>query len=124
MSNDGTTYQVGESDTRPWGSWKVIAVGEGYISKEICVMPQQKLSLQRHQHRNEHWIMVSGEAQVTLDEQLLNVAADESVYIPKQTKHRIENVGSEPLIFVEIQTGKVLDENDIERFDDIYGRTQ
>lgn len=123
MSQDQITYNVGDSDTRPWGNWRVIAKGVGYICKEICVMPQQRLSLQRHAHRNEHWIMMSGHAEVTLGEDLLNLDAEQTVYIPKGTKHRIANNGTEPLVFVEIQTGEVLDENDIERFLDEYGRT-
>lgn len=122
MHTEQVTYKVGDSDTRPWGSWKVIAAGEGYICKEICVMPQQRLSLQSHEHRNEHWIMMSGQAEVTLGDDLLKLAPEETVYIPKGTKHRIANPGSEPLTFVEIQTGEVLDENDIQRFMDEYGR--
>ncbi len=120
--DSGIVYQIGDSETRPWGSWRVIAVGEGYICKEISVDPSQRLSLQRHSHRNEHWVMMSGTSEVTLGDDLLHLKPEQTVYIPKGTKHRIANPGDEPLVFVEIQTGDVLDESDIERFMDEYGR--
>lgn len=115
-------YAVGDSDTRPWGKWSVIAAGEGYICKEIVVEPGQILSLQSHQHRSEHWVILSGIADVTLGEQIIRYAQNDSVFIPRTEKHRISNPGDEPLRFVEIQVGAVLDENDIERFEDRYGR--
>lgn len=116
-------YDVGDSDERPWGRWEVIASGDGFAVKEITVLPQQALSLQSHKHRNEHWVFIAGVGRVTLDDQSVEVGADDSVYIPVGTRHRLENTGTEPLRFIEIQTGAVLDENDIERFADRYGRT-
>lgn len=119
---NGIVYKVGDADTRPWGSWKVIATGGGYICKEITVNPGQRLSLQRHEHRSEHWVMMSGEAEVTLGDDVLHLKSEQTVFIPQGTKHRMTNPGNEPLVFVEVQTGEVLDENDIERFMDEYGR--
>ena len=115
-------YQIGDADIRPWGTWKVIAIGEGYICKEICIMPKQRLSLQSHKHRSEHWIILDGNADVTLDDEVLKVESNHTVFIPKKAKHRIENRGSSPLTFVEVQTGEILDESDIQRFADEYGR--
>ncbi len=115
-------YQKGDHDTRPWGTWEVLDGDDNFCVKRIMVKPQGKLSLQLHHHRGEHWIIVKGEAVVTLGEKLINVKADDAVYIPVETKHRIENKSSEPVEFIEIQTGDNLDENDIVRFEDIYGR--
>jgi len=119
MSN---TYQKGAKDTRPWGTWEVVEVGENFCVKHICVTPHNILSLQSHNFRAEHWIIVSGEAVVTLGEEKLNKKADESVYIPAKTKHRIQNNGEKLLEFIEIQYGENLDENDIIRYEDSYGR--
>lgn len=117
-----TTYQKGSHDTRPWGTWEVLDTADNFCVKKICVNPQAKLSLQLHHHRAEHWIIASGQGIVTLGEKLINVKEDSAVYIPKETKHRIQNNGQEPLIFIEVQTGDNLDENDIVRYEDIYGR--
>ena len=116
-------YSVGESDTRPWGSWEVLAIGEGFIIKRIEVVVGGQLSLQSHQHRNEHWTILNGSADVTLDDETISVGSNDSVFIPKKSKHRITNCGKTKLIFIEIQTGRNLDEGDIERFEDAYGRT-
>jgi len=115
-------YKKGDHDTRPWGTWEVLDGDEYFCVKRIMVLPQGKLSLQLHHHRGEHWIIVKGEAVVTLGEKLINVKADDAVYIPVETKHRIENKSNAPMEFIEIQTGDNLDENDIVRFEDIYGR--
>ena len=98
--------------------------GEGFCVKRICVTPGNILSLQSHNHRAEHWIIVRGEAVVTLGEDKLLKKANESIYIPAQTKHRIQNDSSESMEFVEIQTGAILDENDIIRYEDSYGRVK
>jgi len=116
------TYKVGDKDTRPWGTWEVVNVGPGYIVKKITVTQGQLLSLQRHQHRAEHWVIVSGTATVTIDDKEFEAKADEAVHIPQQAKHRMGNNYAEELCFIEIQIGEILDENDIERFDDRYGR--
>ena len=117
-----TTYQKGASDKRPWGTWEVLDSGDGFCVKKICVNPHSQLSLQLHHHRSEHWIIASGEAVVTLGEQKINAKADSAIYIPFETKHRIQNDTDSILIFIEVQTGDLLDENDIVRFEDVYGR--
>jgi len=115
-------YKIGETDTRPWGNYRVLAVGEKFVVKEITVNSGGILSLQRHQHRAEHWIIISGEAVVTLDCNEIPLGKDESVFIHKTAWHRIENRAFEPLIFIEVQTGDILDEADIERREDKYNR--
>ena len=115
-------YARGQKDTRPWGTWEVIDAGDGYCVKKICVTPGNILSLQLHHHRAEHWIIVSGEALVTLGDDKFVKKANESVYIPAKTKHRIQNNPQKDMTFIEIQTGENLDESDIVRFEDSYGR--
>jgi mannose-6-phosphate isomerase-like protein (cupin superfamily) len=120
-----TAYKKGDNDTRPWGKWEVLDSGEHFCVKRITVNPEAILSLQMHHFRSEHWIIVQGEAMVILGEDTLYRHANDSIYIPVKTKHRIKNNSStEPLIFIEIQTGETLDENDIVRFEDSYGRVQ
>ena len=116
------TYKRGDKDSRPWGTWEVLDGGENYCVKKICVKPQGKLSLQLHHHRAEHWIITSGMAVVTLGEEDIVRKAGESVYIPAESKHRIQNDGLEDVVFIEVQTGDNLDENDIVRLEDVYGR--
>lgn len=115
-------YVRGQKDSRPWGTWEVIDAGDGYCVKKICVTPGNILSLQLHHHRAEHWIIVSGEALVTLGDDKFVKKANESVYIPAETKHRIQNNTQQDMTFIEIQTGENLDESDIVRFEDSYGR--
>jgi mannose-1-phosphate guanylyltransferase/mannose-1-phosphate guanylyltransferase/mannose-6-phosphate isomerase len=115
-------YRVGERDARPWGSWEIIAVGPGYAVKRIVVDPGQRLSLQRHTFRAEHWIVVGGTARVTRGDQTFPVAAGENVVIARGDIHRIENAGGDELVFIEVQHGERLDEGDIERIEDDYGR--
>ena len=108
---------------RPWGSYESIDRGERYQAKRITVNPGAALSLQLHHHRAEHWIVVSGTAQVTRGEEVFLVSENESTYIPLGTKHRLENKGSIPLEMIEVQSGSYLGEDDIVRFEDIYGRS-
>ncbi len=115
-------YARGQKDTRPWGTWEVLDAGDGYCVKKICVTPGNILSLQLHHYRAEHWIIVRGEALVTLGNDKIVKKANESVYIPAETKHRIQNNTQQDMEFIEIQTGENLDENDIVRFEDSYGR--
>lgn len=117
-------YKRGDKDTRPWGTWEVLDAGDGFCVKRICVTPGNILSLQLHHFRSEHWIIVKGEAVVTLGEEKLTKRANESVYIPTETKHRIQNDTNENMEFIEIQTGENLDENDIVRLEDSYGRVK
>ena len=115
-------YKRGDKDSRPWETWEVLDSGDGFCVKRICVTPGNILSLQLHHYRAEHWIIVKGEALVTLGEEKIIKKANESVYIPAETKHRIQNNTSSDMEFIEIQTGDNLDENDIVRFEDSYGR--
>lgn len=116
------TYARGQKDVRPWGTWEVIDCGSGFCVKHIMVESGGILSLQLHHFRAEHWVIVQGVASVTLGEQELQIGAGESVYIPVETKHRIQNRTNEPLKFIEVQVGQNLDENDIVRYEDKYGR--
>jgi len=108
---------------RPWGKYTVLEEkATDYKLKRIEVAPGARLSLQAHQHRSEHWIVVSGTATVTRGEEVFTVAKNESTYIPIGAKHRLENRGKLPLQMIEVQVGDYLGEDDIERFDDVYGR--
>lgn len=107
---------------RPWGSYTVLCEGPGYKMKKIVVNPGHRLSLQMHYHRSEHWIVTGGTAQVTLGDEVKLVHENESIFIPLSTKHRLENPGRIPLEIIEVQNGKYLEEDDIVRFDDVYGR--
>ena len=107
---------------RPWGSYDAVRAGEGFKVKHIVVRPGGRLSLQAHRHRAEHWVVVRGVARVTRGEETFTLEANQSTYIPKSVRHRLENPGSAPLEIIEVQTGGYLEEDDIERFDDAYGR--
>ncbi|MBO6559581.1 MAG: mannose-1-phosphate guanylyltransferase/mannose-6-phosphate isomerase [Nisaea sp.] len=112
---------------RPWGSYRNIDSGDGYQVKRITVSPGGRLSLQSHKHRAEHWTVISGKARITRGPSMerldvMHLDADQSVDIPLGWIHRLENPGTEPLIIVEVQSGSYLGEDDIERFDDQYGR--
>ncbi|MGJ8668470.1 MAG: mannose-1-phosphate guanylyltransferase/mannose-6-phosphate isomerase [Oceanococcus sp.] len=109
---------------RPWGSYEGIDSGERHQVKRIVVAPGQKLSLQMHHHRSEHWIVVKGTAKVTRGEDIFLLGEDESTYIPVGTRHRLENPGTIQLEMIEVQTGSYLGEDDIVRFADDYGREQ
>ena len=107
---------------RPWGSYDSVHHGEGFKVKHITVNPGQRLSLQMHHHRAEHWIVVRGAARVTRDDQTFMVLENQSTYIPRGARHRLENPGDAPLQLIEVQTGAYLGEDDIVRFEDAYGR--
>lgn len=107
---------------RPWGTYECIDQGQRFQAKRIVVNPGASLSLQRHLHRAEHWVVVKGTARINNGEQELILSENQSTYIPLGTKHRLQNPGSIPLEIIEIQTGSYLGEDDIERFDDVYGR--
>ena len=107
---------------RPWGWYDSIDMGERHQAKRISVNPGSKLSLQKHHHRAEHWVVIKGTAKITLDDKELLLTEDQSTYIPIGTKHRLENVGKIPLEIIEVQTGSYLGEDDIERYSDDYGR--
>ena len=107
---------------RPWGSYDSVDEDEGFQVKRITVNPGASLSLQKHQHRAEHWIVVSGTAEVTRGDSVYVVSENESTFIPIGEKHRLSNPGKIPLKLIEVQSGDYLGEDDIERFDDVYGR--
>ncbi len=107
---------------RPWGTYTVLEDAAGYKIKRIEVKPGASLSLQMHHHRSEHWIVVSGTAEVTNGENVFLVRKNESTYIPAGNKHRLVNPGVMPLVMIEVQSGDYLEEDDIVRFDDVYGR--
>ena len=107
---------------RPWGNYRTLVEGSGFKVKKITVNSGAKLSTQRHQHRAEHWVVVSGVADVRIDDQVLMLTQDQSCYIAAKQLHSLANNQQVPLIVIEVQTGAILDENDIERFNDIYGR--
>jgi mannose-1-phosphate guanylyltransferase/mannose-6-phosphate isomerase len=107
---------------RPWGSYECVDCGERFQAKRIMVNPGATLSLQRHFHRAEHWVVVKGTAHITNGDQAIILTENQSTYIPLGTKHRLENPGTIPLEIIEIQTGSYLGEDDIERFEDLYGR--
>lgn len=107
---------------RPWGSYTVLEEGERYKIKRVVVNPRERLSLQLHHHRSEHWVVVRGTAKVTIGEAEKLVHENESAYISKSTIHRLENPGKVPLELIEVQNGEYLGEDDIVRIDDHYGR--
>ena len=109
-------------DYRPWGWFESLAIMPGYQVKRLHVYPGAALSLQSHQHRSEHWVVVSGTASVVLGDEVLTLATNESVYVHVGQKHRLANETCAPLIIIEVQTGDYLGEDDIMRFDDEYGR--
>jgi glycosyltransferase involved in cell wall biosynthesis len=114
--------QTRREEKRPWGYYRVLADQPDYKTKEIVVMPNKRLSLQRHQQRTEHWYILQGQAEVTLGEQTLCLGVGESLDIPNRSLHRVANLGTTKLRFIEVQRGNYFGEDDIERFDDDYGR--
>ena len=111
-------------DRRPWGSFTVLDEGRGYKVKRIEVLAGKRLSYQRHARRAEHWMVVAGAARVTLDGGDIVVGCGETVDIPVGAAHRIENPGTDTLVFIEIQRGDYLGEDDITRLEDDFGRVE
>lgn len=107
---------------RPWGSFQTVIETDGYKVKRLVVNPGQMLSLQMHVHRTEHWVVVRGTAQIIVGEQERVLHENQSAYIPKSTRHRLANPGVTPLEIIEVQCGVYLEEDDIVRFEDAYGR--
>lgn len=108
---------------RPWGSYESLATGPGFQVKRICVKPGAALSLQMHHHRAEHWVVLTGVATVTCDDRVFTLEANQSTFIPQGSRHRLQNETADWLELIEVQTGGYLGEDDIVRFDDVYGRT-
>jgi mannose-6-phosphate isomerase len=113
-----------EHEERPWGNYTVLDEAENYKVKRIEVLPHKRLSYQKHAHRAEHWMVVGGTAKVTLDGKEITVPTGGVIDIAVGAAHRIENVGGEKLVFIEIQRGTYLGEDDIQRLQDDFGRTQ
>lgn len=113
-----------ESEERPWGSWHVIDVEEGYKIKRIHVKPGCRLSYQTHEKRSEHWVVVAGIATCTIDDEIVVAGPGESVDVAQGAKHRLANEGIEELMIVEVQRGDYTGEDDITRLDDDYGRCE
>jgi mannose-1-phosphate guanylyltransferase/mannose-6-phosphate isomerase len=123
LDRDGRELHVTHRKVyRPWGAYEGLDMGENFQVKRITVNPGAKLSLQMHHKRAEHWVVVSGTARVTRDEEVFTLRENESTFIPLGAKHRLENIGTEPLHLIEVQSGRYLGEDDIVRFEDSYGR--
>jgi mannose-1-phosphate guanylyltransferase/mannose-6-phosphate isomerase len=119
----------GESDThavvyRPWGSYQTVDAGDRFQVKHIMVKPGGRLSLQKHAKRAQHWVVVQGTAQVTCDDKVFALKENEATFIPLGSTHRLENLGTEPLRLIEVQSGSYLGEDDIVRLEDVYGRAK
>ena len=110
-------------DRRPWGTFTVLDEGENFKVKRIEVLPGKRLSYQKHAQRAEHWFVVQGSARVTLDDREITVASGEAIDIAVGSAHRVENPGDELLVFIEVQRGTYLGEDDIVRLQDDFGRT-
>jgi mannose-1-phosphate guanylyltransferase / mannose-6-phosphate isomerase len=121
-ANGHDAHKLHRTVERPWGDYTVLDEGPSYKIKHITVKPGASLSLQMHHYRSEHWVVVSGIASVTKGEENYRVNANESTFIPVGTKHRLENATTEALIIIEVQSGSYVGEDDIVRFQDIYGR--
>lgn len=111
-------------DRRPWGTFTVLDEGENFKVKRIEVLPGKRLSYQQHAQRAEHWVVVQGSAKVTLDGRDIVVNPGEAVDIAIGMAHRVENPGNEPLVFIEVQRGSYLGEDDIVRLQDDFGRVE
>lgn len=111
-------------DRRPWGTFTVLDEGENFKVKRIEVLPGKRLSYQKHSQRAEHWVVVKGTAKVTLDGRDILVAPGQAIDIGVGIAHRVENPGNEPLLFIEVQRGNYLGEDDIVRLQDDFGRTE
>jgi mannose-6-phosphate isomerase-like protein (cupin superfamily) len=109
-------------DHRPWGFYRILSDENAFKNKKIVVYPGKRLSLQRHQHRDEHWFVVSGKGICTLNGAENRLVAGQSINIPRQSVHRIQNDGIKNLVFTEVQTGDYFGEDDIERLEDDFGR--
>ncbi len=118
------TSELHQTSHRPWGTYTILEEGPAYKIKRIEVKPNSLLSLQMHNHRSEHWIVVSGTATVTNGDKILELKENESTFIPIETKHRLENNTDDNLVLIEVQCGTYLGEDDIIRFDDKYGRVE
>ncbi len=116
------TMGKAEREDRPWGGFAVLHEEAGFKVKRIEVTPGERISLQLHRHRSEHWFVVLGEGLATVGNRETAISPGDSLEIGRNVRHRIENTGDRPLVFIEVQCGEVLDEGDLVRFEDDYGR--
>jgi mannose-1-phosphate guanylyltransferase/mannose-6-phosphate isomerase len=123
-SNDRPEALMHKEVFRPWGKYNSIDMGQRFQVKHITLNPGATLSLQKHHHRAEHWIVVSGTAEITCDDKQFLLTENQSTYIPIGSVHRLTNPGKIPLELIEVQSGSYLGEDDILRFDDVYGRSE
>ncbi len=122
MTDDVFSPGPDDVSQRPWGKYVVLADEPDHKVKRITVHPGARLSLQRHRRRSEHWYIIQGEAVATLGEQDFSLSTGDSIDIPRHTIHRIANPGKKDMVFIEVQRGDYFGEDDIERFEDDYGR--
>ncbi len=122
MQSETTIDNSPKYDERPWGSFTVLDEGDGFKVKRIEVLPSKRLSYQKHAHRAEHWFVIKGTAQVTLNDEIIIVECGEAIDIPLGAAHRVENQGTEKMVFIEVQRGSYLGEDDIVRLQDDFGR--
>ncbi len=115
--------QAHDKEERPWGWFEILYEEAGLKVKRIMVNPGKRLSLQSHSQRAENWVVVHGQAIFTLDDRSFALGPHQSVFIPKKSRHRMENPGREELVFIEVQTGTYLGEDDITRYQDDFGRS-
>ena len=121
-ADDRSEYRYHREVYRPWGKYDGVDKGDRYQVKRITVNPGATLSVQKHLHRAEHWVIVKGTAKVTKGEETIMVSENQSIYIPLGEIHALENPGKIPLELIEVQSGSYLGEDDIIRFEDKYGR--
>ena len=107
---------------KPWGKYKIIDQGKNFLVKKISVNPKSKLSLQSHENRSEHWTIVQGVAEVTINDKVFELESNKSIFIPSNSKHSLANKNDSDLILIEVWYGDKLSEEDIIRYEDIYGR--
>ena len=110
------------TEQRPWGSFTVLVDADHFKTKRLDVLAGKRLSLQSHQSRSEHWIIVIGLAKITIGEEIINYRQGQHIFVPRETKHRIENIGESLLTIVEVQLGDYFGEDDIVRYEDDFDR--
>tara|TARA_R110000868_G_scaffold318690_3_gene579412 strand:+ start:793 stop:2241 length:1449 start_codon:yes stop_codon:yes gene_type:complete len=121
-NNAHESYATHRTTIRPWGSYTVLEEGSSFKIKRIVVQAGASLSLQKHHHRSEHWVVVEGTANIIIGDEQHVLQTNESTFVPKETPHRLSNLTTKPLVIIEVQTGSYLGEDDIVRFEDTYGR--
>ena len=122
VKNKNKYYKKKKVYYRPWGRYVNLFEGKGFLIKELFVKPKGILSLQKHHHRSEHWLVTQGTPKITLNKDSFSKKQNDHIFIPLEEIHRIENPGNKPVKIIEAQVGSILKESDIVRFQDVYGR--